>query len=49
MPRLRVPQERARITGADIKDPARFSDRSDPKTSSLGEPSEWMGGEQRVA
>src|SRR3954447_21809259 len=49
MPRPRVPQERARITGADIKDPARFAARSDPKTTPLGDPSDWMGGEQRVA
>lgn len=49
MPRPRVPQERARITGADMINPARFSGRSDPKTSPLGEPSDWMGGEQRTA
>ena len=49
MLRPRIPQERARITGADIKDPARFAARSDPKTTPLGDPSDWMGGEQRTA
>src|SRR3954468_10461767 len=49
MPRPRVPQERARITGADIEDPARFAARSDPKTTPLGDSSDWIGGEQRTA
>src|SRR3954447_3532796 len=49
MPRPRLPQERARITGADATNPARFAGRSDPKTTPLAEPSGWMGEEQRVA
>jgi hypothetical protein len=49
MPRPRVPLDRARITGADVTNPGRFADRSDPKTMPLGDPSDWMGGEQRIA
>src|SRR4051812_1589496 len=49
MPRPLVPQEGARITGADVKGSACFSSRSDPKTTPLGDPSDWMGGEPRVA
>jgi hypothetical protein len=49
MPRPRTPAELARATGADRNHPARFADRSDPKTTPLGDPSDWMGGEQRIA
>lgn len=46
MPRPRQPQERARITGAEIINPARFAKRRDPKTVPLGEPSKWLSGTQ---
>src|SRR4051812_4328766 len=49
MPRPRVPQEKARITGADIKVPARFAGRSDPKSTPLGDRSVWMSGDLRLA
>src|SRR4051794_15355982 len=49
MPRPRTPREKARITGADQNHPSRFARRSAPNASPLGEPSNWMNGEQRAA
>jgi hypothetical protein len=41
--------EKARTTGADVKNPKRHAGRTAPSTGPLGGPSEWLGGEQRVA
>src|ERR1051325_7689911 len=49
MPRPRIPREKARITGADRNHPSRFARRSAPNTLPLGDPSDWMTAEQRVA
>src|SRR3954466_1050938 len=49
MPRPRTPREKARITGADRNHPSRFARRSAPHTAPLGEPSNWMNNEQRIA
>src|SRR3954447_10742465 len=49
MPRPRTPREKARITGADRNHPSRFARRSASHTAPLGEPSNWMNNEQRVA
>ena len=49
MPRPRTPREKARITGADRNHPSRFARRSAPQTVPLGEPLDWMKGEQRAA
>ena len=46
MPRPRTPLEKARVTGANRHHPARFAGRSDPKTSPLGAPPDWMRGKQ---
>jgi hypothetical protein len=49
MPRPRTPREKARITGADRNHPSRFARRSDPKSTPLGDPSDWMNNGQRAA
>lgn len=49
MPRPRIPQERATVTGADKVHPARFAKRSDPKTTALGLAPAWMDGDQIAA
>lgn len=42
MARPKTPTELARITGADVKNPQRFRDRTDPQTRPLGAPPEWF-------
>jgi hypothetical protein len=49
MPNPRTPQARARITGRELKDPARFEKRSDPNVGPLGDPPAWMTAQQRIA
>lgn len=49
MARPRLPEAKAKAIGADIKNPDRFSGRSEPKTQELGGPSDWMVGKQRIA
>lgn len=44
----RLPALKARAQGADLKNPARFKDRANPAVVALGDPPEWMGGEQRL-
>ena len=49
MPTPRMPRAKAKALGVDIKNPKRFEQTSAPDGGGcLGEPSEWMGGEQRV-
>lgn len=50
MARPRIPRARAAVEARDKKNPQRFSNRKEPKsTGDLGDPPEWMGGEQRAA
>lgn len=49
MPNPRTPTAKAKITGTARKNPKRFAQRAEPNGVPLGEPSDWMGGEQRVA
>lgn len=49
MPRARTPAAKAKVTGAAVLHPGRHKGRKEPKSTALGEPSDWMGGEQRVA
>ena len=45
----RTPRAKAAVSGADKKNPQRFRKRNEPKANGpLGDPPEWMGGEQRV-
>ncbi len=39
MPQPRTPLAKAKVTGADIKHPERFSKRREPKSKPLGDPS----------
>lgn len=49
MAKPRAPVERARITGAIKKDPARFSQRANPRSGPLGAAPGWMRAEARRA
>jgi hypothetical protein len=50
MARPRLPRAKAEIEGRDKKDPQRFKGRNEPRSpGELGDPPEWMGGEQRLA
>jgi hypothetical protein len=42
MPARRLPSVKAKMTGADLKNPSRFLNRGDPPTARLGAPSAWM-------
>lgn len=47
MPRPRLPQSKAEVSGATLKDPGRFKDRKTPKgTRPLGEPYKSMTDDQ---
>ncbi|RAK26366.1 hypothetical protein C7374_11452 [Falsochrobactrum ovis] len=48
MAKPRNPLGKAKLEGRDKKDPQRFKNRTEPKSNGpLGDPPEWMGGEQR--
>lgn len=50
MARPRIPRAKAAIEARDKKDPQRFKNRKEPSApGELGDPPEWMGGEQRLA
>ena len=49
MARPRLPVEKAKATGAAQNHPKRHAGRVAAPGKPLGEPSGWMGGEQRVA
>ena len=42
MPNPRTPAAKARVTGADAKNPQRHRDRKDPKGTPLGKPSAFL-------
>lgn len=43
MPRPRTPRAKAKATGRDLKNPARFEGRNEPKIDEgVGEPFEWL-------
>ena len=42
MPAPRLPVAKAKATGADIKDPGRHADRSEPKGAALGEAPDYL-------
>ncbi len=49
MARPRNPLGKAKIEGRDKHDPKRFKNRNEPTVDNgIGEPPEWMGGEQRM-
>ena len=49
MPKPRLPQDKAIVSGANLKDPGRFKDRKKPgRTRPVGEPYATMTGEQVV-
>lgn len=49
MARPRLPQMKAEAAGAAVKNPQRFRDRRPPDANGpLGNPPDWMGGEQRL-
>jgi len=43
----RTPVAKARITGADIRNPARHRGRNDPSVAPLGDPSTFLADDQR--
>lgn len=47
MPRPRLPNDVAKVTGADKRSPGRFKGRSDPKVKSLGPAPKRFTDEQR--
>lgn len=50
MAQPRVPRAKAAIEARDVKNPQRFKNRKEPRSpGELGDPPEWMGGEQRAA
>ncbi len=50
MARPRTPRAKAAVEARDKKDPQRFKNRKEPNSpGDLGDPPEWMGGEQRLA
>src|SRR3954470_10034752 len=49
MPARRLPSAKAKMTGADIKNPSRFLNRGDPPSARLGAPSTWMKKDQIAA
>ncbi len=51
MPAPRTPLAKAKLTGADKKDPQRYRDRSEPTTSGLrvGDPPRHMTGARKAA
>lgn len=50
MAKPRIPRAKAAIEARDKKDPQRFKNRKEPKAlDGLGDPPDWMGGEQRLA
>jgi hypothetical protein len=45
----RIPRAKAAIEARDKKNPQRFKNRKEPTSAGeLGDPPEWMGGEQRA-
>jgi hypothetical protein len=47
--RPRLPELKAKVSGAEIKNPQRHRNRKAPDPASpIGEPPDWMGGEQRI-
>lgn len=50
MARPRTPRLKAELEARDKKNPQRFRNRNEPASrGDLGDPPEWMGGEQRAA
>lgn len=50
MPRPRTPRLKAQLEARDKKNPQRFKNRKEPQSAGeLGDPPDWMGGEQRLA
>jgi hypothetical protein len=49
MARPRLPLEKARLTGAYAKNPARYKGRSASHPEPLGPPPEWLGKEAQAA
>lgn len=50
MARPRIPKAKAKLEARDSKNPQRFKNRKEPNVADeLGDPPEWMGGEQRLA
>lgn len=50
MARPRVPRAKAAVEARDKKNPQRFKNRKEPTSDTeLGDPPDWMGGEQRLA
>lgn len=47
MPRPRVPGAKAKATGADVLHPSRFKDRTEPKSTPLGAPSDVLSDDER--
>ena len=48
MPRPKTPQQVARITGADLKDPKRYAGRTDPVVPGVGAAPARLSAEQRA-
>jgi hypothetical protein len=50
MPRPRIPKKKAQLEGRDKVNAGRFKNRKEPNSpGELGDPPDWMGGEQRLA
>ena len=50
MARPRIPRAKAAVEARDKKNPQRFKNRKEPSSPGfLGDPPDWMGGEQRLA
>jgi hypothetical protein len=47
MPRPRNPSDKTRVTGADIRNPKRYSGRNNPAGAPLGEPSPHLKDDER--
>lgn len=48
MPNPRTPAHVARTTGADLRNPARYKDRSDPVVGEVGEPYDDMSEDEQT-
>lgn len=50
MAKPRIPRAKAALEARDKKNPQRFKNRKEPHCADvLGDPPDWMGGEQRLA
>lgn len=49
MPAHRTPTAKAEVTGTASRNPQRFKSRGKHKLAPLGEPFDYMGGEERIA